>query len=282
MQHLDGTGWILRSWGAPEYVCRAGECHNLYATFFFKTAVLDVERRGELSNYIGSRAEQLVFLFSIVDRRHLWNQVTELKSLQGAMARKQVDGTPIWLEKRAVDKLLLIEAANLAEQTSDYDGGPMPWMGRLTDWGALACGSGRIPLDLSRSSVSTLADAKAIDLYNASLLAPFEIARGKLSEAVALNPWAGEPHILLAICCNEMRDLAAAKLNAAIGYRLLSKWSVAWDKALSLEQWLDVGGSICRAGMLDRSSSNTHSYGEMASEILRRRHIIAQMRRVPG
>jgi L-ascorbate metabolism protein UlaG (beta-lactamase superfamily) len=67
-EHLTRVGNLLESWGVPEYVVHAGMCHSLYATEFFKTAILSIDEREELRKLIGTEAESLVYDFCSAKR----------------------------------------------------------------------------------------------------------------------------------------------------------------------------------------------------------------------
>ncbi len=58
----------LKSWGCEEDVCNAGFFHSIYGTQGFDTYTLPIERRNELCELIGERAERLAFLNCFVER----------------------------------------------------------------------------------------------------------------------------------------------------------------------------------------------------------------------
>lgn len=66
--HLCGTEALLRSWAAPEHVCRAGLFHAAYGTAGFANALIPIELRSEIRNLIGRQAENLVYLYCACDR----------------------------------------------------------------------------------------------------------------------------------------------------------------------------------------------------------------------
>ena len=58
----------LKSWGCEDDVCNAGFFHSIYGTQGFDGYTLSVERRNELSELIGERAERLAFLNCFIER----------------------------------------------------------------------------------------------------------------------------------------------------------------------------------------------------------------------
>lgn len=68
LAHLKRVHDRLGRWGAPPAVRIAGLCHAAYGTDGFAVALLPVERRGELAEVIGTRAESLVYFYASCDR----------------------------------------------------------------------------------------------------------------------------------------------------------------------------------------------------------------------
>ncbi len=68
LPHAIGVHNDLRSWGCDEDVCRAGMFHSIYGTEFFQRFALPVERRGEVREKIGERAERLAYWNCAMDR----------------------------------------------------------------------------------------------------------------------------------------------------------------------------------------------------------------------
>ncbi|QWF79432.1 DUF6817 domain-containing protein [Amycolatopsis sp. CA-230715] len=68
LAHLKRVHDRLGRWDAPPAVRIAGLCHAAYGTDGFATALLPVERRGELADVIGAEAESLVYFYASCDR----------------------------------------------------------------------------------------------------------------------------------------------------------------------------------------------------------------------
>lgn len=68
LAHLIGVYQDLKAWGGDEELCRAGMFHSIYGTERFRRFCLPLERRGEVRDLIGARAERLAYLNSAMDR----------------------------------------------------------------------------------------------------------------------------------------------------------------------------------------------------------------------
>lgn len=68
LAHAIGVHNDLRSWGCDAEVCRAGMYHSIYGTEFFQRFTLPVERRDEVQQLIGERAERLAYCNCAMDR----------------------------------------------------------------------------------------------------------------------------------------------------------------------------------------------------------------------
>lgn len=68
LAHLIGVYRDLESWGCDRDVCRAGLFHSIYGTQLFQQFCLPLDRRGEVRQLIGERAEGLAFVNCVMDR----------------------------------------------------------------------------------------------------------------------------------------------------------------------------------------------------------------------
>lgn len=238
LEHLVGTWRILADWRMPVAVCRAGFMHSAYSTSFYPRALFRLDERKIVRSMVGREAEELAFRFCTMDRRHFWD---ELVRRRGARTFTCPDrhraGAPVRVTRRTLGRLLIIESANIAEQSSADDGGPAPWMSRLLHWWEFL-DEGSIPVRLSpRPKLTRRADEFAIEAYRLALNAP---ARRKalalLDRAIEQNPWAAEPRILRALCALETGDLSDPGEDRSVA-DLLSAWAVAWDKRLTVTGW---------------------------------------------
>ncbi len=59
--HAAGVCRDLKAWNCSEEVCNAGLFHSIYGTEIFQSFVLPLEKRGEVRDLIGERAERLAY-----------------------------------------------------------------------------------------------------------------------------------------------------------------------------------------------------------------------------
>jgi hypothetical protein len=71
LAHLIAVFRSLESQGYPEDVCRAGMFHSIYGTERFQGFTLPLERRDEVRDLIGDRAERLAYLNCAMNRASL-------------------------------------------------------------------------------------------------------------------------------------------------------------------------------------------------------------------
>ncbi|MER5833286.1 DUF6817 domain-containing protein [Streptomyces sp. NPDC002130] len=69
LAHLTRVQWQLAAWGARPALQLAGLCHAFYGTDGFPSALLPLDRRGELAAAVGVEAEAVVYLYASCDRR---------------------------------------------------------------------------------------------------------------------------------------------------------------------------------------------------------------------
>lgn len=68
LAHLIGVYRLMEAQGCDEELCRAGMLHSIYGTEAFQGFKLPLERRAELRDLIGARAEKLAYLNCVMDR----------------------------------------------------------------------------------------------------------------------------------------------------------------------------------------------------------------------
>ena len=221
----------------PVAVCRAGFMHSAYSTSFYTHALFRLDERALLQRAIGRDAEDLVFRFCTMDRVRAWNELARVpRAAKLSYPHTLRVGERARVSRRTLVNLLIIESANIAEQSSADDRGPAPWMSRVLGWWEFL-DVRSIPLRLNtRPALTAAADERAIDAYRRALRAPAPRALSWLDLAIEQNPWAAEPRILRALCTAKGEDEDGAA-NARRGRDLISAWAVAWDKRLSAKAW---------------------------------------------
>jgi hypothetical protein len=68
LAHLIGVYRDMQAQGCTEEVCRAGMFHSIYGTELFQKFALPTERRADIRNLIGERAERLAYINCMMDR----------------------------------------------------------------------------------------------------------------------------------------------------------------------------------------------------------------------
>lgn len=111
LDHLKGTYDILKSWDNKEYVCLAGLFHSIYGSRNFSFAKRSYENRFEVVQHIGSRAELLVFFFSLFTIEDLINT-----KVTGNKASIDLKEHTIEISGLLYNQLVQISIANITEQ----------------------------------------------------------------------------------------------------------------------------------------------------------------------
>jgi hypothetical protein len=71
LAHLISVYRLMEANGCSPELCRAGMFHSIYGTQLFQGFTLPLQRRGELAELIGARAERLAYLNCVMDRATL-------------------------------------------------------------------------------------------------------------------------------------------------------------------------------------------------------------------
>jgi hypothetical protein len=108
----------LQSWNADEEVCLGGMFHSIYGTEFFQSFKLELDRRGELRDLIGRRAESLAYWNCAMDRASF-----DAAVLHGTSPYRFIDrisGDDIELTQQEFDDLCTIHLCDWLEQLPRY------------------------------------------------------------------------------------------------------------------------------------------------------------------
>lgn len=172
-----------------------------------------------------------------MDRRGFWDRLVQAQGTGTLSYPDRLrDGVPVRVSHETLRRLLIIESANIAEQSRAEDYGPAPWMSRLLGWWEFL-DEAPIPLCSSlRPSLARGSDESAIVTYRLALQSPVRRAISLLDDTIKHNPWAAEPRILRALCAVDTKD-EDALAQARMGVGLISAWAVPWDKRLTALQW---------------------------------------------
>jgi hypothetical protein len=114
LAHLIAVYRDLASHGCPEDVCRAGMFHSIYGTEKFQGFTLPLERRGEVRDLIGDRAERLAYLNCAMDRASFDRALD--RSAEPFPIRDRITGAEIELARHDFDDLCRVHLIDWLEQ----------------------------------------------------------------------------------------------------------------------------------------------------------------------
>ena len=97
LAHVIGVYNDLKAWGCEEDVCRGGMFHSIYGTEVFQGFTLSVDRREEITEMIGPRAERLAY----------WNCAMDRQTFDSAVDRGEA---PYWIRDRITDERVDLSA----------------------------------------------------------------------------------------------------------------------------------------------------------------------------
>jgi uncharacterized protein DUF6817 len=114
LAHLIAVYRDLESLGCPEDVCRAGMFHSIYGTEKFQGFTLPLERRGEVRELIGERAERLAYLNCAMDRASFDSALDQTAEPYSIVDR--ITGEEIDLARHDFDDLCRVHLIDWLEQ----------------------------------------------------------------------------------------------------------------------------------------------------------------------
>lgn len=246
--HLFQSFSIVQRWRQPHARCMAALFHSAYGSDANDVPLFRLEDRGDLRTWIGAEAERLVLLFCTVDRVRLRTSVETGIAADGVVGRNWRTAEERRLTPHEVAALLVIEAANLAEQCHDGELGPGLW---VASCGRLAgrideIEGGMLPPFLAGCPTVT-DEERARDLYLDACRriddAPDD-AVAMLLRASELNPCVGEPAAVGAALAQRAGDRPRARTLAIAAVERLERWGTPWDKRADLGQWLAFARSF--------------------------------------
>jgi hypothetical protein len=112
--HLVNVYRLLKGQGYSEDVCRAGMFHSIYGTQVFQGFTLPLERRPEVGELIGERAERLAYLNCFVDRDSLDRAAEEDGETYGI--RERDSSEDVRLSRADFDDLCRVHLFDWLEQ----------------------------------------------------------------------------------------------------------------------------------------------------------------------
>jgi hypothetical protein len=114
LAHLLAVHRLMQSAGCDEEVCRAGLFHSIYGTEKFQGFKLTLDRRAELVELIGSRAERLAYWNCLMDRGSLDGLL--LQAAEPFLLRNRETGEAMPLTRQELDDLCAVHLFDWLEQ----------------------------------------------------------------------------------------------------------------------------------------------------------------------
>jgi hypothetical protein len=244
LNHLVGTYQILCTWGMPQEICRAGLFHSIYSTQYYNDQLISEKQRDRVALALGPTVERLVFLFCKLRREEIYNIADLGEYATHANIPRHDTHEKIKVARSEIRALVILECANIAEQSADKDWGPAVWINKIARWCNLGDLAG--PFDGYAEHLHTpYSDAISLRLYRwlCECRTPDE-GEAFLSELVTLSPLPGEIYLLagLSDLCLERFDSAVSNFSNA--HRKLLALGTAWDKRLPLPEWILMEQSL--------------------------------------
>lgn len=114
--HLVRTFSILESCGLEDEVCFGGGLHAVYGTNVFTHSLMAPTSKPAIVKEFGEGAEQLAYLFSVLDRPRTLESPLELDQDNAVLEKR--DKLTLTLPRQVFENLRKIECANLYDQNS--------------------------------------------------------------------------------------------------------------------------------------------------------------------
>ncbi|MEN5181334.1 DUF6817 domain-containing protein [Comamonas testosteroni] len=234
--------------------------------------------RSKLAAVVGEKAEQLVFEFCTLSRAQFVQKVLAGQIEADGAVVLDHKGAPRRVEPYTVAAFIIVSMADTMEQWfswqddifSSFPNVPQRsqkahwmaslWPGPMRPSGRMLSQIASLGLALQHPGLKGLlpvppvfarctqglapaADAAAASLYWSVIqqdqpLTDLDVATGVLEQAVQLNPWVGEPQMVLAQLYLSAGRNADAQAAADSALQAFSEWGNAWDKRVQWDAWV--------------------------------------------
>lgn len=274
--HLIGTFSTLHAWNQPRDVCRLGLFHTGYSGDLFHFYLFDAASdsgRSVLRDIVGDEAEGLIYLFGTVNRGSLaglsgamnrshFMVPSYLQRDINHPVYHRIEGS-VAVSSRTVAKLIVATMADYIDQMvlvngwrdhhqvevpqRLYPGGGKPEVALF--WMSHMCRAVRSELEVippifdSCRRVITLDDEIAArDLYWKVVSEEDNLSHAEqkecLTRAITLNPFIGEPHVMLSQIFYREGDYASAVSHSLKALGNMYQLGSAYDKRLDYTAWI--------------------------------------------
>lgn len=119
LAHVISVYRDMKTWGADEELCRAAMYHSVYGTQGFKAAQFSIERREELRQLIGDRAERIAYGNCAMDRDSFDAQLDS--QLERYLVGDRITGGVMDLSPADYDDLARLHLCDWLEQVQRSD-----------------------------------------------------------------------------------------------------------------------------------------------------------------
>jgi hypothetical protein len=116
IEHLKGTRRLLDEWSASTALKDAGLYHAAYGTAGFDESLVSTNQRHEISQIIGSEAEEIVYQYCACDRKYFFAQIGGSNS---ALFNNRFTGESYQLSANILMQFCELTAANETEIAID-------------------------------------------------------------------------------------------------------------------------------------------------------------------
>jgi (p)ppGpp synthase/HD superfamily hydrolase len=114
LAHAIGVYKNMKEWGTDDEVCCAAMFHSIYGTDMFQDFTLSIDRRHELRQLIGDRAECIAYANSAMNRESFDREIENHKSLYQLQDR--ITGGIIELSSDDFEELVRVHLCDWLEQ----------------------------------------------------------------------------------------------------------------------------------------------------------------------
>jgi hypothetical protein len=273
-EHLKGTFQILSAWGQPPKVARAGMIHTGYSGDLFQFFLFDSNKesdRESLRKLIGQEAESLVYHFGTIHRGDLcqFSQAVNKQVVTPVCHSENITVAHRGLSSVSVSpqlaaEILMVTIADYLDQMVDtngwrdhhqheeggtrlYPGNGKPALGFY--WFSSVCKAIKpflevVPevFDNCNTTITVENEEIARNAYwkvtmdEADLDTNDQIAL--LQQTVDLNPFVGEPHLLLSQIYFRQGLFEKSAIHAQASLKKFYTLASCWDKRRSFAHWV--------------------------------------------
>lgn len=284
--HLVGVARALALWEQPREVRLLGLLHSVYGNAFVDLVKFDPAReRARVRDLVGEQAEELVYVFCTASRAQFVQRVLDGRIEADGSVVLDDRILPPYM----VAAFIVVSMADTAEQWFSwqediYAGFPeVAKRPQATHWAAALWPGPMRPSSRIYSQISRLGaalrhpalksllplppvfggcqrdlnasdEAAATSLYWSVIqqdqpLVDAGAAIAVLEQAARLNPWVGEPQMVLAQLYLIAGRHAEAKVAAESALQCFASWGTAWDKRVQWDAWV-AWARILRQGAI--------------------------------